>query len=224
MMYRIFFPFLFVLFAAPCFAQFEDLTADAGIGCSAYEAPKPAKASEDHFGQIRLINRPSAVDAFVSGFSQKSGTTFRIWRSVDPILGWEFIAEGLTPADGMPVSIPDQNPLPGKVLYKLESVLDGRIQTLDIRVVNRSLGMDLDEIDFLTSPEGSLVLPAAELPDGKYAVTVYDLQGGEVEAPLSPSGDRLKVSVERLPFGVYQIVIAGETSAVKKYFLVSGSY
>lgn len=224
MMYRTILPFFLVLFTAPCTAQFEDLTADARLGCTASEAPKPAAGSAHNFGQIRLINRMHTVDAFVSGISQKPGTTFRIWRSVDPALGWEFIAEGLTPADGTPIAVPDENPLPGKVLYKLESVSNGAAQTLDIRVVNRPLGMELDEIDFLTSPEGALVLPAADLPEGAYTVKVYDLQGGEVEAAASPFGDRLKVSADRLPFGVYQIIIAGETSAVKKYFLASGNY
>lgn len=224
MMHRTILPFFLALLTVPCIAQFEDLTADARLGCIDYEAPKSASGSTHSFGQIRLINRPAAVDAFVSGFSQKTGTTFRIWRSVDPALGWEFIAEGRAPADGLPVAVPDQNPLPGRVLYKLESVLEGNVQTLDIRVVNRPLGMDLGDIDFMTSPDGSLILSKNDLPETVFKVEIFDLQGGLLKAEHSGFGENIKVNVEHLPFGVYKLVISGIDSAVKKYFLASGNF
>lgn len=222
---------LILLFAQVAHAQFDsDLLAAADtstyIACSALESKRPATSNADFaFAQLRLINRPNSVQAYLSGFSQKEGTTYRIMRSVDPELGWEFIAEGLTSSGHEAIAVPDENPLPGRVLYKLETTdAEGKNRILDIRVVNRPLGMNLADIDFMASPNGMLTLTAADLPTENYTVTIYDLQGGEVPVETLSFGERIKVSTDGLSFGVYQIIITGETTAVKKYFLASGSY
>ena len=229
-MLRSLLPLVF-LFAQVAHAQFDsDLLAAADpseyITCSALESKRATTAEADFaYGQLRLINRSNTVQAYLSGFSQKAGTTYRIMRSVDPELGWEFIAEGVTVSGHDAIAVPDENPLPGRVLYKLETTdAEGKNRILDIRVVNRPLGMDLADIDFMTSPNGMLTLPSADLPNEDYTVTVYDLQGGEVPVETLSFSERLKVSTDGLSFGVYQIIITGETTAVKKYFLASGDY
>ncbi|MCA1751286.1 MAG: T9SS type A sorting domain-containing protein [Flavobacteriales bacterium] len=229
-MLRSLLPLVF-LFAQVAHAQFDsDLLAAADpseyITCSALESKRATTTEADFaFGQLRLINRSNSVQAYLSGFSQKAGTAYRIMRSVDPELGWEFIAEGVTVSGHDAIAVPDENPLPGRVLYKLETTdAEGKNRILDIRVVNRPLGMDLADIDFMTSPNGSLILSKNDLPETVSQVEIFDLQGGLLKTEHNSFGENIKVNVDHLPFGVYEVVISGRNSAVKKYFLASGNY
>jgi len=229
-MFRSLLPLMF-LFAQFAHAQFDsDLLASADpvdyIACSALDSKSEANSDTRHaFGQLRLINRSNSVQAYLSGFSQKAGTAYRIMRSVAPDLGWEFIAEGLTVSGQDAIAVPDENPLPGRVFYKLETTdAEGKNRILDIRVVKRPLGMKLEDVDFMTSPNGSLVLSKNDLPETVSQVEIFDLQGGLLETAHSRFGEYIKVDVDHLPFGVYAVVISGRESAVKKYFLASGNY
>lgn len=173
---------------------------------------------------LRLLNQSNTVQALVNGFSNNANTGYRILRTVDPSLGWEFIAEvAYLDSDG-PIAINDEHPLPGRVLYKLETkAANADWETVDIRVVNRPLGVELNDIDFLTAPFGALVLPQGMLPQSEYTVDVFDLQGGRIETSYMNFGHKLKVHTSHLPFGVYQVVITGTSTVVSKYFLASGN-
>lgn len=181
-------------------------------------------ASTRSMASMRLLNQANAVQALINQHSANLSKDFRVMRSVDPELGWEFVAEldGIH-SDG-PIGIKDEHPLPGRMLYKLESRSgEGTWATMDIRVVNRPLGINLEDIDFLTAPFGALTLPQTMLPTSDYTVEVFDLQGGHIESSYVRFGHKLKLHTSHLSFGVYEVVITGQSSRVAKYFLATGN-
>jgi hypothetical protein len=205
------------------------------IGCTAYvavnataENSRKSTASYNSTSaasHLRLINQSFTVQALVNSSAGIESADYRILRTVDPSLGWEFVAEVDDVYSDGPIAINDENPLPGRVLYKLESrKAEKDWETLDIRVIDRPLGVHIDDIDFLTASFGALTLPQTMLPDSEYTVEIFDLQGGQIQSSHVRFGHKLKVHTAHLPFGVYEVVVTGERKRVAKYFLATGNH
>ncbi len=234
-MKKIVLPLLLLFITSTCaFGQYGDnLYASADkptsfLGCTDYAEGTSGnariEASTRSIASLRLLNQANTVQALINQHSANLSKDFRVMRSVDPELGWEFVAELDGVHNNGPLGIKDENPLPGRMLYKLESRSgDDTWETMDIRVVNRPLGVNLEDIDFLTAPFGALTLPQTMLPASEYTVEIFDLQGGHIESSYVRFGHKLKVHTAHLPFGVYEVVITGQSSRVAKYFLASGN-
>ncbi len=173
---------------------------------------------------LRLVNMSYYVQALINCDAMGAKMDYRVLRSTDPDRGWEFVAEiDHLEAHG-PVAVNDDSPISGQVVYKLEArQMDGEWETVDVRVVERPAGVQLDDFDFMTAPFGSLILPQTMLPASQYTVEIFDLQGGRIESSFVRYGHKLKVHTAHLPFGIYQVVVSGERSRTSKYFLSTGN-
>lgn len=150
-------------------------------------------------------------------------TSYRLLRTVEPDLGWEEIAEIAKPDAEGNFTAKDENPLPGRVFYKLQSkTREGEWRTIDVQTVNRNLGTAMEQIDFFANNRGELIISRNQMPEDLSLVQVYDLQGGNVEAPVKPFGNFVKIDVSSLSFGVYMLQMAVEDALVSKYFLACG--
>lgn len=190
---------------------------------SAPEAARQSAAPSYSEGIIDLSLFSESVALKWAAASKGRMAAYRLLRTVEPDLGWENVAEISEPDAEGNFTARDENPLPGKVYYKLQTKnRSGEWTTLDVQMVNRNLGTRAEEIDFFANNRGELIISRNQMPDDIYMVSVFDLQGEQIEAPVTPFGNFIKIDVSSLSFGVYKLLIAGEEVTVSRYFLACG--
>ncbi len=214
-----------VTIAITCPAQ-ESITASSTQQSSSESTSAMQTARENYAHGIMDLTLFSEEVALKWAASSKGKlTNYRLLRTVEPDLGWEEVAEIDAPGADGNFAARDEHPLPGRVYYKLQSKNRfGEWSTMDVQMVNRNLGTEVEDIDFFANNRGELIISKHQMPGDLSLIEVYDLQGGRVEAGITTFGNFLKIDVSSLSFGVYRLQVPVEEvqMLVSKYFLACG--
>ncbi len=219
---------LFLIFVAATYQGFSQQVLTAANSTVTYSDNTSHRAearSQYAKGILDLTLFSESVALKWAAASEGKMTHYRLLRTVEPDLGWEEVAEVDAPEMDGNFAAKDDNPLPGRVYYKLQAKnRQGEWSTIDVQLINRNLGAEVEDIDFFANNRGELIISRNQMPADLSLIEVYDLQGERVDAEITPFGNFLKIDVSSLSFGVYRLQVPVEEiqMLVSKYFLACG--